>query len=26
LIGVRELALPGLLIEVEAIAGLEGTG
>lgn len=24
LIGVRQLALPGLLIEVEAIAGLEG--
>jgi 2-iminobutanoate/2-iminopropanoate deaminase len=24
LIGVRELALPGLLMEVEAIAGLEG--
>ena len=25
LIGVRELALPGLLMEVEAIAGLEGS-
>jgi 2-iminobutanoate/2-iminopropanoate deaminase len=25
LIGVRQLALPGLLMEVEAIAGLEGT-